>query len=790
MSFLSIAFLFALPVVAFPIALHFFDRRRQVEIPWAAMQFLQSAPTRQSRARRLKEWLLLACRVAALAALVFALARPLAPAGYLNTKIKTDTIIVLDNSMSTQASEVGSGKTQFSQLQSLVQQRLGQCDEVDTVRILTTSPRPTWMTTAPIRASSDAMAELPDRVDALAATSNRSDLVGSLLSAVNAPVDPTFDRREIIVFSDGQATDWNPTPLVNAASPVAAASSGTTPPTNAAAWNSVADSLRDASIATSVEVAGWESSQQRPNVCLSAVEAQPAVVGVDQPVSLTAQITNHNSSPSAPGKLEFARDDKVIQTVALPSLDPQESRSISWQTSIRNVGTHAITSRVQLDGNTQDQLTADNQTSVVIQVVRRIPILVLDSGEGFGESDQDAYFLSAALGRVPGETPASWQSVFDPRVIPPNQLASIDLSEFKVIVIPSLERLSDEATVSLREFVRSGGGLWLAVGPRTDTSWFNDRLYGQGDGLSPVRLDRIVQHTDGDLPVLINPYLGDHRTTRLLSDQEKLDTGDIRITERFRFDNQSITPQLSILLGLTNGQPMVVEQTDGLGRVLVQSLPLRLQWSQLVRSEAFVVMVQTWLSYLAEPGATHSNLIAGQPIRMRWPDATYETATLRSPTGDETDLSGQRDGDTMLFFTSATHSSGIYTLELGLSGTPIPFWVARDPDESNLTPLSSAQRAAIQAILDTPMNAGSERAVPNSGQPLWPWLLMTLVLLIAADIMLSGSISRGRFGVKAIDSDQPAIEPTPLDRTPLSAKPSSMSARQPVRSDPREVIHS
>ena len=86
MSFLSIAFLAALPIIALPILLHFFDRRRKVEIPWGAMQFLRAAETKRSSARKLKEWLLLLCRVLALAALVLALARPLVPAGFFGTK--------------------------------------------------------------------------------------------------------------------------------------------------------------------------------------------------------------------------------------------------------------------------------------------------------------------------------------------------------------------------------------------------------------------------------------------------------------------------------------------------------------------------------------------------------------------------------------------------------------------------------------------------------------------------------------------------------------------------------
>ena len=100
MSFLSIAFLLAFPLAAAPLLLHWFDRRRNMVIQWGAMEFLMEASARKTSARRLKQWLLLLLRCLAIAALVFALARPLLPAGYLGQSHRSETIFVIDNSMS------------------------------------------------------------------------------------------------------------------------------------------------------------------------------------------------------------------------------------------------------------------------------------------------------------------------------------------------------------------------------------------------------------------------------------------------------------------------------------------------------------------------------------------------------------------------------------------------------------------------------------------------------------------------------------------------------------------
>ena len=70
MSFLSAAFLLALPLVAVPVAIHLYRGRQRDVIMWGAMQFLAAAATKGRRMERLEELLLMAVRFAAVAALV------------------------------------------------------------------------------------------------------------------------------------------------------------------------------------------------------------------------------------------------------------------------------------------------------------------------------------------------------------------------------------------------------------------------------------------------------------------------------------------------------------------------------------------------------------------------------------------------------------------------------------------------------------------------------------------------------------------------------------------------
>ena len=101
MSFLSPIFLLGAAAAAVPILLHLLRRRVDHRVRFAAVALLKDAPIERSVQRRLRQWLLLALRVAALVLLAFAFARPFfraasASAGRL-------TVVALDTSLSMSA---------------------------------------------------------------------------------------------------------------------------------------------------------------------------------------------------------------------------------------------------------------------------------------------------------------------------------------------------------------------------------------------------------------------------------------------------------------------------------------------------------------------------------------------------------------------------------------------------------------------------------------------------------------------------------------------------------------
>src|SRR5256885_878247 len=83
MTFLQPMLLVALPLVALPIVIHLINQRRYQTIRWAAMIFLLAANRMSRGYAKLRQWLILLFRTLAIAALVFAVSRPLAGAARL-----------------------------------------------------------------------------------------------------------------------------------------------------------------------------------------------------------------------------------------------------------------------------------------------------------------------------------------------------------------------------------------------------------------------------------------------------------------------------------------------------------------------------------------------------------------------------------------------------------------------------------------------------------------------------------------------------------------------------------
>jgi hypothetical protein len=411
----------------------------------------------------------------------------------------------------------------------------------------------------------------------------------------------------------------------------------------------------------------------------------------------------------------------------------------------------------------------DNLDSIIVEAVDAVDILVVTDSQSADPVKSDTVYLLAALGYGAGGEQESWRSVFRPKLVSPKALASERLSRYRCIVLANESSLPEESVDRLGQYVKRGGGMWIAAGDRADQEFFNRSIFAQGAGLSPLGLDVPVGDVeDHSNAVVIHPPPSGHPATSLLSDTDRLDIDQGRVLRRHQFDmaGEAQQQKVSVLLRTADGAPLVVERTFGRGRVIVQAVGLDIRWSNLPVCQSFVVLVNEWLWYLVEPGHTIWNLAVGEPIRVELPRGDGYSVSVRKPDGVSIDLIADSRDDLEVYSFDGTLCPGRYSLSISQDGKEartLPFHVQRDTDESDLTPLVRSElqelteAANVTFCTDVLSNVGIGRQ-ESALEPIWAWLLVGLAVLLITELLLAGRLSRRRLAPAqsvVMSSEQP-----------------------------------
>lgn len=181
--------------------IHLLNRRRHRVVKWAAMSFLLKA-TRESRGKKkLKHLLILACRALAIAALVFAVARPTISSllGWGEGKLDT-VILVLDRSASMELQADGQAASKREMILSRVKQSFEEMGNPKLILIDSASGKPIHVPSP----------DVLDEISQTQATDSHAHIPNLIESAINYALENQAGRCEIWVASDLQQSDWEP----------------------------------------------------------------------------------------------------------------------------------------------------------------------------------------------------------------------------------------------------------------------------------------------------------------------------------------------------------------------------------------------------------------------------------------------------------------------------------------------------------------------------------------------------------------------------------------------------
>jgi len=195
-SFLSPAFLLLVAAAAVPLLVHLLRRRMERRIDFPAARYLARAERENSRRLRLRNLLLMLLRVAAIALIAAAAARPvgrLAGTGHAPTAV----VLLLDNTLSTSA--IRDGRAVLEHLKDAARDVIAAGSPSDQFWLVTADGRVTG-------GNAGAMRDAVDRARPLAGAGAWPSAIaraGALLSG------SALTEHRLGILTDGQPTTWS-----------------------------------------------------------------------------------------------------------------------------------------------------------------------------------------------------------------------------------------------------------------------------------------------------------------------------------------------------------------------------------------------------------------------------------------------------------------------------------------------------------------------------------------------------------------------------------------------------
>ena len=409
MGFLTPLFLIGLAGAAIPVIIHLIQREKNQVVEFPSLMFLRRIPYQSVRRRRVRHWPLLLLRLAALALIVAAFARPflrtqaLTPAA---TRGAREVVILLDRSYSLTLDDRWTRATALARDQV---QQLAPGDRASIVFFDTGAEVAMRNTSDKGRLTSAIAAAKPTA--AATRYGPALKLAGSILS------ESPLTNRQVVLISDFQKNAWQGAEGVR---------------------------LPDGATVTPLTVVEGESG----NVAITPVVLNRTTFNGQERVTVTAGAINRGPAISAlPITLEV--DGRTIQSKTV-QLTEGGSASVTFDPFAP--GSEFTRGTVRLP---TDRLATDNAYHFVVSPRDKVKVILAGRS---GAPREASLYLERALEL--GETPS-----FDVVQRPVENLTADDLSTAAVVVLNDVV-VSPAIAERLGTFVENGGGLFTVFGQR------------------------------------------------------------------------------------------------------------------------------------------------------------------------------------------------------------------------------------------------------------------------------------------------------------------------------------
>ena len=765
-GFVHPALAFGVLLCSVPLIIHLLNRQRHRPVRWAAMRFVLAAYRKTRRQVQLENLLLLLLRMAAVALLALAVARPFAsndsPLAAL-TEERRDVVLLIDGSASTGYRE--GVETVYERLMEGARDLVADLEDGrgDRVRLIHAGSHPrlvSWTTPEKALAILATMTEPTDEaLDLAAAFAEVSELVAEDAAGTGQ------STLEVRLLTDLQRQSFEP-PRTDSAiadtAPSDAAVQGADPEGTATNLDQGASPLLSEQLdaisefGVTVQVQDYGSSEAFPsNLSVVAIECLEEALSPGVPVDVAVRIANHSDRARVAVRvfLDVDGERQPSQRIDIPARGEADA---VFSMQFADPGMHSL-----IGGHEGDQLGIDDQRPQILFVPPPIRILVVNGARAPRIEEDETGYLMAILeppddSSLPG---AGGLSPFDPREIAPELLASpdVELDDYDVILLANVDpvALSEDVVGRLEDRVARGASLIITLGDRSTRTRANGGasplFRADGSGLLPAELlrhEQIASRRDGyyrvasfdeDHPIL--GFFADDRWQPLLTE-----------VPIYEFVASRAMPGARILASLDDeaASPLLLERPYDSGRVLLWTTSIDRAWTRVPESpRTLVPFVHSLMRHAGRRPAPGRNLPPGSAVRMavasfpRSAELVRPDATRRALEGESEEtpeglwrLPDVRPAD--------TERVGLYRVELE-DAPAASFAIQMDPTEGNLERMLPGEVTGLHPALEVVEgeSAAREEGSPRRGE-IWRWLAMAALFALIGETLWSAWLGSKR----------------------------------------------
>lgn len=418
MGFLFPEFLFALSLIAIPVIIHLFNFRKFKKVYFSNVNFLKEVQIQTSTSQKLKERLILACRILAIIFLVLAFAQPyFRNQSSANTYQKSVVSFYLDNSYSMEA--VNKNGTLLDEGKRKIKDLLSAYQLNDKFQLLTNN----FDGKAQRLLSKE---ELLDALNDVKIAPWVRDYQSIVKQQEELLLKEQNSNRISYLISDFQQQQNFKTPIVK-------------------------DSLLQINLVPLL-------ANNLPNVSVDSVYFLSPIHKAKQSESLVVKLSNHSDKAveNIPVKLTINKVQKAISSVSIKpntfSLDTLRFSDLAgnWQQAVVSIKDYPI--------------TFDDELNFVFELQSKLSVLAIY---------QDAPLKNIALAY-------QTDTFFDFNAVNQSQINYSALATKQLIILENLQQVPEGLGQQLKQYVQKGGSLMVFMPLNADLESYKNFLQNLG----------------------------------------------------------------------------------------------------------------------------------------------------------------------------------------------------------------------------------------------------------------------------------------------------------------------